>query len=103
MQIAEVTEIYKTLDLTVQDKTWIDAHTEADVKLLTDARDLTLNLLSQVSIFIDLFHQYVDLVEDNAIFTKEYAENNPDDGDVSPTQTPPAPANRAEKRAAVKS
>jgi hypothetical protein len=103
MQIAEVTEIYKTLDLTLQDKTWIDAHTEADVKLLTDARDLTLNLLSQVSIFIDLFHQYVDLVEDNAIFTKEYAENNLDDGDVSPTQTPPAPANRAEKRAAVKS
>jgi hypothetical protein len=103
MQITEVTEIYKTLDLTLQDKTWIDAHTEADVKLLTDARDLTLNLLSQVSIFIDLFHQYVDLVEDNAIFTKEYAENNPDDGDVSPTQTPPAPANRAEKRAAAKS
>ncbi len=98
-----MTEIYKTLDLTLQDKTWIDAHTEADVKLLTDARDLTLNLLSQVSIFIDLFHQYVDLVEDNAIFTKEYAENNPDDGDVSPTQTPPAPANRAEKRAAAKS
>jgi hypothetical protein len=98
-----VTEIYKTLDLTVQDKTWIDAHTEADVKLLTDARDLTLNLLSQVSIFIDLFHQYVDLVQDNAIFSQEYADNNPDDGDVSPTQTPPAPANRAEKRAAVKS
>jgi hypothetical protein len=103
MQIAEVTEIYKTLESTLQDKTWIDAHTEADVKLLTDAHDVTLNLLSQVSIFIDLFHQYVDLVQDNAIFSQEYADNNPDDGDVSPTQTPPAPANRAEKRAAVKS
>jgi hypothetical protein len=103
MQIAEVTEIYKTLESTLQDKTWIDAHTEADVKLLTDAHDVTLNLLSQVSIFIDLFHQYVDLVQDNAIFSQEYADNNPDDGDVSPTQTPPAPANRAEKRAADKS
>ena len=98
-----MTEIYKTLESTLQDKTWIDAHTEADVKLLTDAHDVTLNLLSQVSIFIDLFHQYVDLVQDNAIFSQEYADNNPDDGDVSPTQTPPAPANRAEKRAADKS
>ena len=87
-----MTEIYKTLDLTVQDKIWIDAHTEADIKLVTDARDVTLNLLSQVSIFIDLFHQYVDLVQDNAIFTKEYGENNPDDGDVYPTQTFPDPA-----------
>jgi hypothetical protein len=76
----------------VQDKIWIDAHTEADIKLVTDARDVTLNLLSQVSIFIDLFHQYVDLVQDNAIFTKEYGENNPDDGDVYPTQTSPDPA-----------
>ena len=97
-----MTEIYKTLESTLQDKTWIDAHTEADVKLLTDAHDVTLNLLSQVSIFIDLFHQYVDLVQDNAIFSQEYADNIPDDGDVSRTLTPPAPANRAEKRAAVK-
>ena len=97
-----MTEIYKNLESTLQDKTWIDAHTEADIKLLTDAHDVTLNLLSQVSIFIDLFHQYVDLVQDNAIFSQEYADNNPDDGDVSPTQTPPAPANRAEKRAVVK-
>jgi hypothetical protein len=27
-------------------------------------------------------------VQDNAIFSQEYADNNPDDGDVSPTQTP---------------
>jgi hypothetical protein len=86
----------------VQDKTWIDAHTEADVKLVTDARDVVVNLLSQVGIFIDLFHQYVDLIQANAIFAEDYGKDNPDDGDVSPTQTPPAPANRAEKRAASK-
>ena len=97
-----MTEIYKTLDSTLQDKTWIDSHTEADVKLLTDAHDVVVNLLSQVSIFIDLFHQYVDLIQANAIFAQEYGQNNLDDGDVSPTQTPPAPANRAEKRAASK-
>jgi hypothetical protein len=54
-----------------------------------------------------LFHQYVDLVQDNAIFTLEYAQNNPDDGDVYPTQTSatagPTPApNRADRRAREK-
>lgn len=97
-----MTEIYKNLDLTVQNKEWIESHSEDDVKLLTDARDVTLNLLSQVGIFIDLFHQYIDLIQANAIFSQEFAAGNPNDGDVSPTQTPPAPANRAEKRAAVK-
>ena len=102
----EVTEIYKNLDETIQDKTWIDAHTEADVKLLTDARDISLNLLSQVGIFIDLFHQYIDLIQANAIFSEEFNAGPPNDGDVFPTQTSPtpspAPANRAQKRAAVK-
>jgi hypothetical protein len=104
MQIAEVTEIYKTLDSTVQDKTWIDAHTEADVKLLTDARDVTLNLLSQVSIFIDLFHQYIDLVQSAAIFSPDFVQPDSNDANVSPTQTFPdvaagSTANRADRRA----
>ena len=86
-----MTEIYKTLELTVQDKTWIDSHTEADVKLVTDARDLAANLLSQVSIFIDLFHQYIDLIQANAIFAEGYGKDIPNDGDVYPTQTSPAP------------
>jgi hypothetical protein len=103
MQIHEVTEIYKTLDSTVQNKEWIESHSEEDVKLLTDARDMSLNLLSQVGIFIDLFHQYIDLIQANAIFSDSFARGDSNDGDVSPTQTPPAPANRAEKRAAAKS
>jgi hypothetical protein len=103
MQIHEVTEIYKNLDSTVQNKEWIESHSEEDVKLLTDARDMSLNLLSQVGIFIDLFHQYIDLIQANAIFSESFARGGSNDGDVSPTQTPPAPANRAEKRAAAKS
>jgi hypothetical protein len=103
MQIHEVTEIYKNLELTVQNKEWIDAHSEEDVKLVTDARDVTLNLISQVGVFIDLFHQYVDLIQANAIFSQEANADSSNDGEVSPTQTSPAPANRAEKRAAVKS
>jgi ferric-dicitrate binding protein FerR (iron transport regulator) len=99
MQIHKVTEIYKNLELTVQNKEWIDAHSEEDVKLVTDARDVTLNLISQVAVFIDLFHQYVDLVQGNAIFSQETNADSSNDGEVSPTQTSPAPANRAERRA----
>ena len=98
-----MTEIYKNLDLTVQDKTWIESHSEDDVKLLTDARDVTLNLLTQVGVFIDLFHQYVDLIQANAIFAEDFGASDEQDGDVKPTQTPAPAANRAEKRAAAKS
>lgn len=98
-----MTKIYENLDSTVQNKEWIDAHSEDDVKLLTDARDVTLNLLSQIGIFIDLFHQYVDLVQANAIFAEDYNADESQNGNVKPTQTSAAPANRAEKRAAEKS
>ena len=94
-----MTEIYKTLDSTVQNKEWTDSHSEEDVKLLTDARDMSLNLISQVGVFIDLFHQYIDLIQSNAIFSNDYNQDESNDGDVSPTQTPAEPANRAERRA----
>ena len=98
-----MTKIYENLDSTVQNKEWIDSHSEDDVKLVTDARDVTLNLLSQIGIFIDVFHQYVDLIQANAIFAEDYNADESQNGDVKPTQTSAAPANRAEKRAAAKS
>lgn len=103
MRVHEVTEIYKNLDSTVQNKEWIESHSEEDVKLLTDARDVTLNLLTQVGVFIDLFHQYVDLIQANAIFSEDFGADDAEDGNLKPTQTSPEPANRAEKRAAKKS
>ena len=98
-----MTKIYENLESTAKNQEWIDAHSEDDVKLVTDARDVTLNLLSQVGVFIDLFHQYVDLIQANAIFAEDYQADEQQDGDVKPTQTSAAPANRAEKRAAAKS
>lgn len=88
------------MDLIVQNKTWTDSHSEEDVKLLTDSRDVVLNLLTQVGVFIDLFHQYIDLIQANAIFAEDFGAEPEQDGNLSPTQTPPAPANRTEKRAA---
>jgi hypothetical protein len=103
MQIQEVTEIYKNLETKLSDKTWTDKFEADDLKLITDVKDVTENLISQVFIFIDFFHQYVDAVQGAAIFSPEYAGKVQDNADVYPTQTSPEPANRAEKRAAVKS
>ena len=98
-----MTEIYKNLETKLADKTWTDTLTADDLKLITDVKDMAENLISQVYIFIDYFHQYVDIVQASAIFSPEYAAAVSDNAEVYPTQTPPAPANRSEKRAAVKS
>lgn len=87
------------------DKTWTDAQSEDDVKLFNDTRDVIDNLISQVYIFIDYFHQYVDVIQASAIFSEEYIqERNSENAKVYPTQTSsapagPTPANRAERRA----
>jgi hypothetical protein len=60
------------------------------------------NLISQVYIFIDYFHQYVDIVQASAIFSPDYHAEESNNAEVYPTQTSapagPTPANRAERR-----
>ena len=93
-------ETYQKLQTKIQDKTWTDTLSEDDVKFLQDVEVMSGNLISQVYIFIDLFHQYIDLVQSAAIFSPDFVEPTANDANVSPTQTSaPAPANRAERRA----
>ena len=102
-----MTEIYKNLETKLSDKTWTDTLNPDDLKLITDVKDMAENLISQVYIFIDYFHQYVDIVQASAIFSPDYHAEESNNAEVYPTQTSapagPTPANRAEKRAAVKS
>lgn len=102
-----MTEIYKNLEKKLSDEIWTNRLSEDDVKLITDVKDMAENLISQVYIFIDYFHQYVDIVQASAIFSPEYNAAMQANAEVYPTQTSatagPIPANRAEKRAAVKS
>ena len=103
-----MTEIYKNLETKLADKTWTDSLTPDDLKLITDVKDMAENLISQVYIFIDYFHQYVDIVQASAIFSPEYNAAVSDNAQVYPTQTSaPAPSehpssmssgNRAERR-----
>lgn len=91
------------METKLADKTWTDSLAPDDLKLITDVKDMAENLISQVYIFIDYFHQYVDIVQASAIFSPEYNAAASNNAQVYPTQTSPAPANRAAKRAAAKS
>jgi hypothetical protein len=89
----------------MQSNVWNDVLAEEDVKLLQDVEVMSGNLISQVYIFIDLFHQYIDLVQSAAIFSPDFKEPELNDANVYPTQTFPDPAmgsNRAERRAQEK-
>ena len=101
-----MTEIYKKLETKLSDKTWTDSLTPDDLKLIVDTKDMAENLISQVYIFIDYFHQYVDIVQASAIFSPEYNAAMSENAQVYPTQTfapaVPTPANRAERRGVKK-
>lgn len=93
---------YKKLSISMETKVWDDKLEKEDIKLLEDVVVMAGNLISQVYVFIDLFHQYIDLVQSAAIFSPEFVEPEQNDANVSPTQTSPAPANRAQRRASEK-
>lgn len=102
MKIDEVMKTYKMFQVTMETKVWEDKLDEEDIKLLQDVEVMAGNLVSQVYIFIDLFHQYIDLVQGAAIFSPDFEEPENIDANVYPTQTSPEPANRAERRAQEK-
>jgi hypothetical protein len=86
---------------------WNEKLDEDDIKLLEDVRVMSDNLISQVYVFIDLFHQYIDLVQSAAIFSPDFVEPEPIDANVYPTQTsatagPTLGSNRADRRAQEK-
>lgn len=95
---------FKMFSVTMETKVWEDKLSEEDIKLLQDVQVMSDNLISQVYIFIDLFHQYIDLVQSAAIFSPDFKEPDGDDAKVYPTQTSaqfdphaPEPQNPARK------
>ena len=95
---------YKKFQIAMETKLWNESLSEDDIKLLEDVELLVGNVISQIAIFIDLFHQYIDLVQSAAIFSPDFVEPEQNDANVYPTQTVRAePSNRAERRAKEKS
>jgi hypothetical protein len=85
-------EIYKKLEDKTKDQTWTSKHSEEDVKFFNDVRDMSENLVSQIYIFIEYFHQYVDAVQESAVFSPTKVGEVPEDGKVYPTQTSSDPS-----------
>ena len=85
-------EIYKKLEDKIQDQTWTSKHSEEDVKFFNEVKDMSENLVSQIYVFIDYFHQYVDAIQESAVFSPTKVEEVPENGNVYPTQTFPDPA-----------
>jgi hypothetical protein len=82
---------FKMFSVTMETKLWEDKLSEEDIKLLEDVQVMSDNLISQVYIFIDLFHQYIDLVQSAAIFSPDFKQPDEDDAKVYPTQTSAGP------------
>jgi len=78
---------YQNLQMKLKDETWKNRVSDDDVKLFEDVEVMAGNLISQVYIFIDLFHQYIDLVQSAAIFSPDFVEPAENDANVYPTQT----------------
>ena len=85
-------EIYKKLEDKIQDQTWTSKHSEEDVKFFNEVKDMSENLVSQIYVFIDYFHKYVDAIQESAVFSPTKVEDVPENGNVYPTQTSPDPA-----------
>lgn len=82
---------HKMLSVTLETKLWNDKLDEGDIKLLEDVQVMSDNLISQVYIFIDLFHQYIDLIQSSAIFSPDFKEPEDNDAKFYPTQTNASP------------
>lgn len=100
-------ETYQKFQTKMETRVWTDVLAEDDIKLLQDVEVMAGNLVSQVYVFIDLFHQYIDLVQSAAIFSPDFVEPEPIDANVYPTQTsatagPTLGSNRADRRAQEK-
>ena len=95
---------HKMLSMIVETKLWNDKLDEDDIKLLEDIQVMSDNLISQVYIFIDLFHQYTELIQSSAIFSPDFKEPEENDAKFYPTQTldQTASTNREARRAAEK-
>jgi hypothetical protein len=94
----EVKMTFETLQKKLSDKTWTDAQEPDFIDALKRIENTFQQMGSQIYIFISYFEQYVTAIQNSPIFSSSDIQSD-DSQSSSPTQTSPAPANSAEKRA----
>ena len=86
------------LETKLADTTWTETQDDEFIKSLEQLKEVIEQLSAQVYIFVDYFEQYCNAISNSPIFNDGTARSNPDNGEVSPTQTSAPAANRAERR-----
>jgi hypothetical protein len=104
MEVTSIQTLFENLEKKLSDQEWVKTQDEEFVKLLTQVSNVVQNLSAQVYIFISLYQQYVQAMEQSPIFSPGAAPSDEGEhGNVSPTQTSAAaPANREQRRAKEK-
>ena len=91
------------LEAKLSDKSWTDTQDPEFIKALEGVKNVIQNISTNIFIMLDLFQQYTEAIYSSPIFADVAGAIGAENGKVNPTQTSPAPANRAQKRAAAKS
>lgn len=94
-------QIFLTLQTKLEDTTWTEAQDPEFIKALTDVRSIINNLAGELQTFMSIYYEYTRLIATNMMLVPGPVDEEQDVEGI-PTQTssePPAPANRAERRA----
>lgn len=87
------------LETKLADKSWIETQDDEFIKSLEQLKTVIEQLSAQIYIFVDYFEQYYNAVANSPLFNDGTARSESENGEVSPTQTPAAAPNRAQRRA----
>jgi hypothetical protein len=93
----EVKMTFEILQKKLADKSWTDAQDPEFIVALNRIDNTFQQMGAQIYIFISYFEQYVAAIQASPIFASSDISSD-DSLSSNPTQTSPAPANRAERR-----
>ena len=84
----------------LEDTTWTETQEPEFIKALTDVRNVINNLAGELQTFMAIYYEYTRLIAENMMLVPApvYGDENVE-GIPTQTPVPPAPANRAERRA----
>lgn len=92
-------ETHQTIQKYLANKSWTDTQDEELIKSLTQVETVLGDVTTYLYIMVNYFEQYVHAVQTSPLFVTPSDSSENDDVSNGPTQTSPAPANRAERRA----
>ena len=99
MPVNSIQIVMDNLATKLTDEEWVAKQDVAFINNLHQVTNIVHNLSAQVYLFIDLFQQYVEAMQQSPIFSVPETAQSDEHSTVSPTQTP---ANREERRAKAK-